>query len=845
MNMQKGFSKLFLLSFFLLIYGITFGQNPIVFGTIKDYSTKNLIEFVTIHVEGGSRAVESDAKGYYRVEVEQNKPCHLIFNRLGYKEERIYISSMPIDGKRNINIELVTSESELEIEITASRIEDVGMVREEVTELKLLPTASGNFESVLPAIALGVSASQGGELSSQYNVRGGNYDENLIYVNDFEIFRPQLIRSGNQEGLSFPNIDLIRDISFSSGGYESKYGDKMSSVLDVRYKRPDKFGASVTGSLLGAAAHIEGSKRLGANAYNKLRFLAGVRYKTTRYLLGSLDVEGEYIPDFVDLQSYITYDITRDLQIGLIGNYNSSVYDFTPKTRETSKGGFGQILRLSTFYEGGETDEFVNGMGGLSLTYVPSNANNPTYFKLLASHYQSSESEAFDILGYYRLSEIEIDLSGDGEATEEVGVLGTGLQHTYTRNYLFNTITNIQHKGGIEFVLDDDEARKSNFVQWGVKYQRERYEDDLNEWERLDSAGYSIPYLEDSVVLNQSLRTINELSNEKITAFVQNSYSYLSEEEREFKVTTGLRSTYVNLSEEFLFSPRFQFQYRPISWNENVSFKLAGGVYYQVPFYRELRRLDGTINEGLKSQKSIHFVAGASYDFFMKNISKKPFRLITELYYKSLSNLVSYDVDNVRIRYSGENDATGYAMGLDVRINGEFVPDAESWINLSFLRTRESLDNIQHLERVDGQDVEIDDVPRPTDKFFNLSMFFQDYLQNNKNVKMNLGLSVGTGLPFGFVGNNEVYRNSFRFNTYHRVDAGFSFLLWDKKMKERKPNHPLRNTKSAWISFEVFNLLQVANEASNTWIKTITNGYYAIPNNLTSRRLNLKLKVEF
>ena len=822
------------------------GQNPIVFGYLHNVDDGTPVDFATIIQEGSSNAVDSDVNGYYRIELKAEQPCYLIFTRIGFDEQKVYVPGMPIGGKRNINLKMASTISGMEVEVRASRIEDVGMVREEVTEFKLLPTASGNFESVLPSIALGVSASQGGELSSQYNVRGGNYDENLIYVNDFEIFRPQLIRSGNQEGLSFPNIDLIRDISFSSGGYESKYGDKMSSVLDVRYKRPDQFAASITGSLLGAAAHLEGSKKIGANAYNKLRYLVGARYKTTRYILGSLDVKGEYVPDFVDIQSYITYEITKDLQVAWIGNFNGSKYDFTPKERETSKGGFGQLLRLATYYEGGEVDRFQNGMTGLALTYIPSNFKNPTYFKFLASAYRSAEDEAYDILGYYRLSEVEIDLSGNGEAIKEVSVLGAGTQHTYARNFLFNTIQNIEHKGGIEFVSENtSERKKSNFLQWGMKFQREYYEDEINEWERIDSADYSIPYEENSLELNYRLATANTLRNDKITAFLQNSYSNWIDGEREIKATIGVRVGHTSLNHEFIVSPRAQFLFRPISWNPNISFKLAGGIYYQTPFYRELRRRDGILNFDIKSQKSIHLVGGISYDFHINKFSKKPFRLISEVYYKSLSDLISYDVDNVRIRYSGINDSEGYAYGLDLRVNGEFVPDAESWVNISFLKTREKLEGVEHKRYVDGKEVTVENVPRPTDKFFTISMFFQDYLPRNKNFKMNLALTAGSGYPFGYIGNNVVFRNSFRFNPYHRVDAGFSYLLWDQKWKNERPRNPFRKTKSVWLSFEVFNLLQVANEASNTWIKTLNNYYYAIPNTLTSRRLNLKIKVDF
>jgi len=789
--------------------------------------------------------LESAIDGSYRLEVPANKKQRLVVSRLGYNTASTLINEMDAGSKRYVNIKLAAQESDIEIIVTESRIEDVGMVKEEVSELKTLPTASGNLEAVLPSIALGVSSGSGGELSSQYNVRGGNYDENLVYVNDFEIFRPQLIRSGQQEGLSFPNIDLVRDLSFSSGGFQAKFGDKLSSVLDIKYKRAEETKASISASLLGASAHIEGSKRLGANAYNKFRYLVGARYKTSKYILGSLDTKGEYLPEFTDIQAYLTYDITRTLQVGLLGNFNKSVYEFTPTTRSTTLGLITQALRFTSVFDGGEKDRFTNGTAGLAFTYVPERDKNPLYLKFLASNYQSNEEENFDILGFYRLAEIETDLGSDDFGTE-VAVLGVGTQHQYTRNYLFNRIYNVAHKGGFELQTDND-AVTSHFFQWGAKYQNEYFDDRLNEWERIDSAGFSLPINPEELQLSSFLKTENEIRSHRISAYIQDSYSYLDEGEREMKLTLGVRGNYRNLSKELVISPRAQFLYKPLSWDKDISFKLSGGIYYQPPIYREMRRPDGTVNLGLKSQKSTHLVGGLSYDFYWKSMSAKPFRLITEVYYKTMSNLVSYEVDNVRIRYSGENDSEGYATGIDIRLNGEFVPGAESWVNLSFLSTRENILNVDHLK------FNIDDpenpavqstVPRPTDRLMQLSMFFQDYLPRNENFKMHLNLSVGTGLPFGVKDDNEIYRNTFRFKPYHRVDIGFGYQLWKEDWKNKRPHHPFKFSKNAWLSVEVFNMLEVSNVASNTWIKTVTDQQFAIPNFLTSRRINLRLRVE-
>ncbi|MFT6337600.1 MAG: hypothetical protein ACI86M_000371 [Saprospiraceae bacterium] len=839
--------KQFLIFLLLFAFSPLFSQSEkaVVFGNITDLETGLAVEFATVYIQNTNIATESGIDGSYRLEIEASKKQRLVVSRLGYNTASTLITEMAVGSKRYVNIKLAAQESDIEIIVTESRIEDVGMVKEEVSELLRLPTASGNLESVLPSIALGVSSGTGGELSSQYNVRGGNYDENLVYVNDFEIFRPQLIRSGQQEGLSFPNIDLVRDLSFSSGGFQAKYGDKLSSVLDIKYKRPEETKGSISTSLLGASAHIEGSKRLGANAYNKFRYLVGARYKTSKYILGSLDTKGEYLPEFTDIQAYLTYDISRSLQIGVLGNFNKSVYEFTPTTRSTTLGLITQALRFTSVFEGGEKDRFTNGTSGVAFTYVPERDKNPLYLKLLASNYQSNEEENFDILGFYRLAEIETDLGSDDFGTE-VAVLGVGTQQEYVRNYLFNRIYSIAHKGGYELQTDSD-AVTSHFFQWGLKYQNEYFDDRLNEWERIDSAGFSLPINTEELQLSSFLKTENEIRSNRFSGFIQDSYSYLDEGVREMKFTVGLRGNYRDLNKEFVLSPRAQLLYKPLSWDKDISFKLSGGIYYQPPIYREMRRLDGSVNLDLKSQKSTHLVGGLSYDFYWKSMSAKPFRLIAEVYYKTISNLVSYEVDNVRIRYSGENDSEGYATGIDIRLNGEFVPGAESWINLSFLSTKENILGIDHLKyNIEDPDSPVvqSSVPRPTDRLMQLSMFFQDYLPNNENFKMHLNLSVGSGLPFGVKDDNKIYRNTFRFKPYHRVDIGFGYQLWKDDWKDKKPHHPFKFSRNAWLSLEVFNMLEVSNVASNTWIKTVTDQQFAIPNFLTSRRINLRLRVE-
>ncbi len=822
-------------------------QNATVFGFVTDAVTDETVELATIYIEGTNRAVESDAQGYFQIRVPANEATNLVFTRIGYKESRVAVPSLNAGESIRFQVQLAPIASDLEVVVTESRVEDASMIKEDVEELKLLPSTTGNLESVLPHIALGTSGGTGGELSSQYNVRGGNYDENLVYVNDFEIYRPQLIRAGQQEGLSFPNIDLIRDLSFSSGGFQSKYGDKMSSVLDVKYKRPDSTAASLGLSLLGGSAHVEGSKDLGQDGYRKFRYLMGARYKTNAYLLGSLDTKGEYIPNFLDVQGYFTYDLTRNLQLGVLGNFNQSIYKFTPTTRSTALGLIDFTLQLTSAFEGGEVDDFTTGMGGVSLTYLPDRKKNPFFLKLLASRYQSEEHETFDIQGFYRLSQIETSL-GSENAGEEIFVLGTGTQHLFTRNFLQANVTNIQHRGGYEWQLRNDlSLSTSHFFEWQLQYQREDIFDRINEWERLDSAGYSLNFNEQRVELRSVLKTRNDLVSNRFSGFLQNTYTYLQPGRKELQITSGVRFNYWDLNGELLISPRGQLLYKPLEWKRDVSFRLALGYYTQPPFYREMRRLDGTVNTDLKSQKSLHAVAGMTLDFASKSRRSTKFRFITEAYYKRLWDLVSYDIDNVRIRYSGENDAKGYVMGLDMRLNGEFVKGAESWINLSFLRARESLDGVQHVSIKEGGEErkEVSDVPRPTDQLMTLSVFFQDHLRRNENLKMHFNFTFGSGLPFGVPGNNTIIRNPFRIKEYHRVDIGFSALLYNRSWASRRPNHFLRFTKNTWLSLEVFNLLQVANVASNTWIKSIYNVQYAVKNFLTSRRVNVRLKVDF
>ncbi len=832
----------------LILSGSVFAQQKtaLLIGTVTDVLSGQAVDLATVYIKGTSIATESDEKGKWRLEVPSGQRLVLVFTRIGYKENTVDIQPLPEGARQQIDVSMPPADVDVEVIVRESRIEQGGMIREEVGELKLLPTTTGNLESVLPHIALGASSGAAGELTSQYNVRGGNYDENLVYVNDFEIYRPQLIRAAQQEGLTFPNVDLIQSLIFSSGGFEARFGDKQSSVLDIRYKRPEAFKSSVSASLLGGSAHVEGSWQPSADTYRKLRYLIGARYKTTRYLLGSLDVAGEYSPNFSDMQAYLTYDITRDWQVGVIGNFNQSKYQFIPESRNTALGLVNFALQLYTVFDGQEIDDFTTNMGGLSLTYLPDRSKNPYFFKLLASSFKSDENERFDIIGRYSLRQIESNL-GSGEFGKVVAELGAGTQHQYVRNFLDANVSNVELKGGVDLQNSSEGPTKSHFLQWSVKYQREHIEDRINEWERLDSAGYSLPFDTSHLYVFSVLKSQNVLSSNRISAYLQDTYTWRQDSIAELKLSFGLRVGYWDLNGESYVTPRAQFLFKPLKGKRDVSWRLATGLYYQPPFYREMRNPEGDINRDLLSQKSAHLVGGLTWDFFLGKLSPTRFRLIMEAYYKKLWDIVSYDVDNVKLRYSGQNDASGYVTGVDLRLNGEFVPGAESWVNISLLRARENLKDVQHMERNVGSEsgTPVADVPRPTDQFFSLSMFFQDYLPKNDNFKMHLNFTVGSGLPYGLKDNNRIYRNTYRLSPYHRVDLGFSVALWNRDKMAHKTRHPLRFSKNSWLSLEVFNLMQVQNQASNTWIKTVFNQQFAIPNYLTSRRINLRWRVEF
>ncbi len=772
-------------------------------------------------VENPVYGTSTDEQGHFMLAIPADRDFTLFFSFVGFEAFYQTIKVNAGDTLRYI-VTLKKQATKLP-EVTVQSEKDrnqISVFTLDPKKVESIPLPSGNFESILKTIGLGVS-SAGGELSSQYSVRGGNFDENLIYVNDFEIYRPQLIRSGQQEGLSFINPELVHSLSFSSGGFEAKYGDKMSSVLDVKYKRPDSLAIAAEVSLLGASLNLQNRSR-----DYRWMYLLGLRQKSNQYLLNSLNTKGAYKPSFTDAQALVIFRASPALEFQAIGNVAYNTYQFVPESRISSIGTVDNVKQLEVFFEGQELDKFSNYMGGLSATYAAD--SNKLRLKFMASTYHSLETETFDIIGDYFLYQVENNL-GQQNFGQRVFGLGYGTFQNYGRNYLDALVSNIAHKGYL--------YREKHFLEWGLRYQNENISDKLNEWERIDSAFYSLPYDTSIVNIWSVLKSENNLSSNRYSGYFQDTWILSPDSLSDMNLTAGVRLQYWDLNKEWLISPRGQFSFKP-AWERDVILKASAGLYQQAPFYRELRDLQGIVHTNVKAQKSLHFVLGSDYVFKAWN---RDFRLITEAYYKQMWDLIPYDVEDVRIRYYGKNMSKGYATGVDVRLNGEFVKGAESWINISLMQTQEDIEGDYHYD-ADTNWVERGYIPRPTDQRVNVGILFQDYFPGNENFKMHLNMLFGSGLPFG-PPNSPQFRNVSRIPPYRRVDIGFSALLLDPD-RELPPKSFLRHFHSIWASLEVFNLLGIENTISHIWVKDNFNNTYAFENHLTSRRLNLRMIVK-
>ena len=737
-------------------------------------------------------------KGEYNMQLHSADSVEIRFSMIGYRT-KVRVLRRP-RGKQTLQIVLHASDKELEeVTVTGSRIQ-TGQTQEiKKDDLKKIPSTTGNAVEELIQSQAGVSTHS--ELSSQYNVRGGSFDENSVYINNVEVYRPFLVRSGQQEGISVINPDMVEKIEFSTGGYEARYGDKMSSALNITYKRPKPFEASVSASLLGANAYIGLSNK-------KVAWSNGLRYKTTRNLLGSLDTKGEYDPTFIDYQTYLTYTPNKRWDIKFLGNISNNHYNFSPEDRETNFGTMENVKSFKVYFDGQEKDVFRTFFGSLGITR---HFGEKTSLSLIVSAFHTREQEKYDIQGQYWLTQTE--------TSDNLGV-GTYFQHA--RNYLN------AHVESAQLLLKT--KQKSHDIEAAFTFKKEHIEENSVEYEMRDSSNYSIPHTGKDLYMIYSMRAKNVLSANRIEAYIQDAYRFKgSNEQTLYTLNYGVRLSHWSFTGETILSPRLSLGIIP-AFNENVTMRFATGLYYQAPFFKEIRdttTVNGityaSLNKKAKSQRSIHFIAGYDYRFRMNN---RQFKFTAEAYYKMLGNLVPYSVSNVKVVYYGENKCSGHAAGIDLKMYGEFVPGTDSWLSFSLMSTRMKLNGVS--------------IPLPTDQRYAVNLFFTDYFPGTDKWKMSLKLAYADGLPFS-APHKELDSNSFRAPAYKRADIGLSYCLLNNADRHAKKN-PLRN---AWLGLECLNLFGISNVNSYYWITDVTGQQYAIPNYLTGRQINFRLTVDF
>lgn len=781
---------------------------------------------VSITILGQQKGMTTNDSGYFRLKVPADKAFAIVFSYSGFKSAQQ--NFLLNEGEEEvISIHLEKGSTELTEVVVRDKRErrEVGLIKPNPKSVINLPTPVMGVEGLIK-----VFVGSNNELTSQYNVRGGSYDENLIYVNDFEIFRPYLVRSGQQEGLSFINPSLVRNINFYNGGFQAHYGDKMSSVLDIQYNKPREFGGSAYISILEQGAHVE-----GVGAKNRLSYLIGIRNRSNRNLLKRQETQGNYVPSSNDIQALITNQLSDKWQAEVLGNVSRTKFTLIPQFSQLTSSVFSPFftanLGVDIYFEGRERDEYTTAMAGASLTYQ---ANKNLKLKWLASRFENDERENIDITGAYLFGDRSFDRN-EADFGLIVNPLGAGVYQNYARNSLNIVDYNFSHKGSLD--------KGKHLFQWGLGYDNTQITDKLNEWEFQDSAGYSLPYNPNLLQLNKIVRSNAALDINKFNGYIQDNMAF-GDTANTFTLQAGLRFNYNDLNKEFLLSPRVSASWKP-DWEKDVIFKAAVGAYHQPPFYREMRRYDGTLNTQVKAQRSIQVVAGLDYNFYSLN---RPLRLTAEAYYKRMTNVVPYDIDNVRIRYFGENSAKAYAAGLEMRLFGEIVKDAESWISLGLMKTKEDLKNdfykVYTLDSnnvvIDSKEVEGGWLRRPTDRLITFGMFFQDYLATNKNFKVYISTLYGSNLPYNIPGSVK-YRNALEIQPYIRMDIGFSALLLDTEKGNRRSHSPFKNFDNIWATFEIFNLIDRPNTISYLLIKDFANNTFTMPNRLTPRLVNFKI----
>ena len=756
------------------------------------------VEFASVSCPKQGKMTMTSLKGDYSLQLQSADSVEIRFSMVGYKT-KVRTLRRP-RGKQTMQVVLHSSDNALsEVTITGKRIE-TGQTQELSKEhLKSMPSTTGNAVEEMIQSQAGVSTHS--ELSSQYNVRGGSFDENSVYINNVEIFRPFLVRSGQQEGISVINPDMVEKIGFSTGGYEARYGDKMSSALNIEYRRPKRFEASATASMLGASAFVGMSNK-------KFSWSNGLRYKTTKYLLGSMDTKGEYQPTFIDYQTYLTYSPNKRWDIKFLGNISDNHYNFTPEDRETNFGTMENVKAFKVYFDGHEKDVFRTFFGSLGITRK---FGENTSLSLIASAFNTREQEKYDIQGQYWLTQTE--------TSENLGV-GTYFQHT--RNYL---------KAHVESAkLLFKTKQKKHDIEAALTYKWEHIEENSVEYEMRDSSKYSIPHTGKDLYMIYSMRAKNTLTANRVEAYAQDKYRFTGSEGKTlYTLNYGLRLAYWSFTKETILSPRLSLGIIP-AFNENITMRFATGLYYQAPFFKEIRDTTTTngityasLNRKAKSQRSIHFIAGFDYRFKMNN---RPFKFTAEAYYKALGNLVPYSVNNVKVVYYGDNMCSGHAAGLDLKLFGEFVPGTDSWVSLSLMNTSMKLNGKS--------------IPLPTDQRYAVNLFFTDYFPGTTRWKMSLKLALADGLPFS-APHRELESNVFRAPAYKRADVGLNYRIIDNSDRHKKRN-PIRNL---WVGAECLNLFGINNVNSYYWITDVTGQQYAVPNYLTGRQINVKLSVDF
>ncbi len=824
------------LYFFFLLASLssTAQKSAYVSGKVID-ENEDFIPGASVTILGKQHGITATDSGTFIIKVPAEKAFALVFSHSGFRDEQknFYLS----DGEQErLTVRLIRSGKTLETVIVSNEKtrNETGLIKMNPKSAISAPGPTGGVEGLIKILV-----GSNNELTSQYSVRGGNYDENLIYVNDFEIYRPYLVRNGQQEGLSFINPELVKNISFYNGGFQAKYGDKISSVLDIQYKKPSSFGGSAYVSLLEQGLHLEGSSK-----DSRMSWLFGVRSKTNRNLLSSQEVKGNYVPSAADMQAFLSYKISENVQVELLGILSGSKFSLVPESAQKSTAVFSPLftadMGLDIFFEGRERDAYSSSMIGVSLLQ---NVNKRVKLKWMASRYGDNENENFDITGTYLFGERSFDKTKP-DFGKIINPLGAGVFQNFARNELNIQAYTISHKGNYDL--------GKHFIQWGAGVERTLIIDKLNEWEFQDSAGYSLPYNPGQVNLSSVLKSHADLSIDKYSGYVQDNIRL----GMAVTAQAGARFNYNSLNGEFIISPRGQISFNP-GWKRDIVFKASAGIYDQPPFYREMRRKDGTINTALKSQKSLQYVAG--FDYNLKK-NGRPFRISTEAYYKSMSDVVPYDIDNVRIRYFGENSAKAYAAGIESRIFTELVKDAESWFSIGISQTQEKLDNdiyynyknaageiitSKSTDQVVADSVKMQAgyVRRPSDRLLTMGLFLQDYLSTNKNLKVHLNVIYGSNMSYN-IPNSVKYRNALIIDPYMRVDIGFSALLLNEKSL-RRSHSPFHGFENIWASLEVFNLIDRANTISYQLIKDFANNTFSIPNRLTPRLVNFKLLARF